>query len=534
MAGVRATLESVDTLDDIAKRYGISASKFQAASNIAVREGSSLNAMEKAMKALVVRSQQAVNGNERYAASFSKLGVSMDSLRSKDPMGIFLEISDALKGTSADTETLSALSETMGVRQIELITAMQLGSEEILKQGSAMGVWSDDTTASLAKVNETLELTNNQLMVGLGYGLEWVMNAFNTAVAAITLWFRTGFQFWDNLFNVIGRLRGILKDVTSNFGNLGAVIGKLLIGDFDGAKASADKFTNNLKKGLIDAAQAGKTAVRTMTDDASNNLESMRDTYAEIWKSPSSSSAGNGSGPRIEVEDLEKVRELQEEIAKIEEERRAAGQSAGEKIAALMSEEAELAKQVNDSSVEGLEAKKRILEIQQEIVDANEAESEALAQNAKEAENLRAELEDLRAEVGKSETGLKMRDASVEERIAELKKEQARWAQQANDDTLEGLTAKKKVLELEEGIRDLEEKRKEDAQNAIDDITGKIESQMSAPTDSITRIGGGRIGTSNFGGNVLKNLLEQQKQAVKHLSNIEKGVRNSKGTRMKP
>jgi len=203
-------------------------------------------------------------------------------------------------------------------------------------------------------------------------------------------------------------------------------------------------------------------------------------TYSEIWDKPQDSNRSSNPVEDVEgaIQELEKIRELKQEIADLEEERRIAALSIVERIAELELKALQLAKAANNESVVGLQAKKDLLEVEKELVDLKEKAADEAKKAAEAAE----------------------REA---ERLAALKEQQAA-------------------------------KTRSDAEGVLGALTGRIGDLLSSPTDSLTRIGGGRIGSNGFRSNILKSLLDQQREAVKHLRSLDKKAGGSSKTPMLP
>ena len=206
--GFSTAIEKADQLQDIAEKFGVSASKLQLLGNAASVFGSGIEQVSAGLNKLSLAQQKALAGDKGLEGSFAEVGLSLDELRRMKPENILLKISDSFASGANEGRQFIIVNELLGKAQSDLIKVLNQGSDAIIKQGESMGVLTDDQIASLSEMSDaikTLQVT--------------VQNAFGTMAVQIV--------------PVIKETQTLL-DLFGQFLAVGQELGKF---NFSGAKA---------------------------------------------------------------------------------------------------------------------------------------------------------------------------------------------------------------------------------------------------------------------------------------------------------
>jgi hypothetical protein len=160
--GFASAIEKGDQLQDIAEKFGISASKLQLLGNAASVFGSNVEQVSAGLNKLSLAQQKALAGDSGLQASFAEVGLSLEDLQKMKPEDILLRISDSFASGANNGRQFIIVNELLGKAQTDLIKVLNQGSTAIMEQGESMGVLSDDQIASLSEVSDamkTLQIT---------------------------------------------------------------------------------------------------------------------------------------------------------------------------------------------------------------------------------------------------------------------------------------------------------------------------------------------------------------------------------------
>jgi hypothetical protein len=199
----------------------------------------------------------------------------MEQLKTMSAEDIFLKISDSFASGANEGRQFVIVNELLGKAQTDLIKVMNQGSGAITEQGTAMGVWSDETIASLSQASDEIKTFQNTMMI-----------AFGTAA-----------QLANPLIQAF-------KSVAEQIGMIGASILELVKGNVSEAKAIAVAASRELRgkndqpatpaakavggegsktsekaaaKAAKEAEKAEKDAIKERTDEAMRALKEEED-----------------------------------------------------------------------------------------------------------------------------------------------------------------------------------------------------------------------------------------------------------------
>jgi hypothetical protein len=180
ISGFSSAIEKGDQLQDIAEKFGVSASKLQMLGNAASVFGSGLDQVSAGLNKLSLAQQKAVSGEqgaEALVATFAEVGISLDELRTISAEDIFLKIADSFSSGANDGRQFVIVNELLGKAQTDLIKVLNQGSAAITEQGNAIGVFSNETIAQLSAASDSIKKFQNILTVGFGTAASKIMEA---------------------------------------------------------------------------------------------------------------------------------------------------------------------------------------------------------------------------------------------------------------------------------------------------------------------------------------------------------------------
>lgn len=169
VSATRQSIQLADRLDDLSKRFGVSASRLQLLGNVAGQEGTDIEALGQSLKFLGKNAQIAADApSGEIAKAFAAIGVSGQQLRSLKPDELFLRLADALSSGSLAGQEFSVSSKLLGRGFEQVIPLLRMGREELEKIGSSKGIFSDQQIQQLAKVEDFLQKINNLKKIAAG------------------------------------------------------------------------------------------------------------------------------------------------------------------------------------------------------------------------------------------------------------------------------------------------------------------------------------------------------------------------------
>ena len=183
ISGFSSAIEKGDQLQDIAEKFGVSASKLQLLGNAATVFGSNLEQVSAGLNKLSLAQQKAISGesgSEALVDTFKEVGISMDQLKTMSAEDIFLKISDSFASGANEGRQFIIVNELLGKAQTDLIKVMNQGSASIIEQGESMGVWSDETISQLSEASDAIKTLQNKFTVGFGVMAQVIMPVINT------------------------------------------------------------------------------------------------------------------------------------------------------------------------------------------------------------------------------------------------------------------------------------------------------------------------------------------------------------------
>lgn len=114
-----------NAVENLSIRTGFSTDQVQTLTNMMGDAGMSFGTAEAALRSLDSSQRQAIEGNEKQTAAFNALGISVASLRDKNPADIFNTLSEHMSRSNLTAEEHNALMTLMGGRADQLVRVFQ-------------------------------------------------------------------------------------------------------------------------------------------------------------------------------------------------------------------------------------------------------------------------------------------------------------------------------------------------------------------------------------------------------------------------
>lgn len=163
---VRNAVDRLDALDDLAEKFGVSASKLSAYGYASEIAGTSQEAFADGLGKLTKNLAAAAGGSAQQAAAFRAIGVETKnadgSLRSIDE--VLLDVADRFAGYGNGAEKAALAQQLFGKSGADLIPVLnrgRAGINDLVGEAERLGlVMSDEAAASAAELNDNLMRLN--------------------------------------------------------------------------------------------------------------------------------------------------------------------------------------------------------------------------------------------------------------------------------------------------------------------------------------------------------------------------------------
>ena len=124
---------TLDTIDKMSQKIGVSREAYQEWDFILSQSGASVDGLQTSIKTLSNASAEARDGTAEYADEFDRLGITVTDANGnlKDSETLFNEVFSALSDMTDETQRTATASKLLGKSATELAPAMNAGSESI-------------------------------------------------------------------------------------------------------------------------------------------------------------------------------------------------------------------------------------------------------------------------------------------------------------------------------------------------------------------------------------------------------------------
>ena len=158
--------EQGDQFHKLSINTGVSTETLSALKLVAEESGSSIEVLGKGIQTLSKNIVDAGRGLETYAVEFRELGVDIVDAEgnTREALDVMLDVSDAMKSMTSETEKSAAAQRLFGRAGKELLPMLEMGEEgirELMERSRELGiVWSqEDADAAAALVDAQAELS---------------------------------------------------------------------------------------------------------------------------------------------------------------------------------------------------------------------------------------------------------------------------------------------------------------------------------------------------------------------------------------
>ena len=182
----KSGVELADRLDDLSKRFDISATKLQMLGNVAGQEGAGLEEVAQSLKFLGKNAQDAASGGSSELLDiFTNLGLTIQDLKTLKADEIFLRIADSFNSGKYAGQELVILSKLLGRGFEQLAPLIRMSREELEKMGKSKGTFaSDEDIKQLAQVADFMEKIANLRDIMAGEVTLGFMKSFREFLSA--------------------------------------------------------------------------------------------------------------------------------------------------------------------------------------------------------------------------------------------------------------------------------------------------------------------------------------------------------------
>lgn len=193
LAGFSSAIEKGDQLQDLANRFGVSASALQVVGDAASLSGAGVEDVANAMNKLAVNAGKAIGGDDAMVKAFQDIGLSVAKLQEMSPQDIFYALSESIQNTANPLEGFAKAQAVAGKSVGALMEMLRMGPAAIQEMGGAMAIWSDDEISQLAAASDAIKEFQNTQTVWFGktlIGISSLIERYQDLIEAIYLHIR--------------------------------------------------------------------------------------------------------------------------------------------------------------------------------------------------------------------------------------------------------------------------------------------------------------------------------------------------------
>jgi hypothetical protein len=193
LSGLSSAIDKGDQLQDLANRFGVSASALQEVGNAASLSGAGVEDVASAMNKLAVNAGKAIGGDDAMVKAFEDIGLSVAKLQAMSPQDIFYALSESIQNTANPLEAFAKAQAVAGKSVGALMETLRMGPAAIQEMGDAMGIWSDDEISQLGAASDAIKEFQNTQTIWFGktlIGISSLIERYQDLIEAIYLHIR--------------------------------------------------------------------------------------------------------------------------------------------------------------------------------------------------------------------------------------------------------------------------------------------------------------------------------------------------------
>lgn len=181
---LNSAIDRADQLDDIAEKLGTSSGRLSQLQFAAEQSGASLDLLGVGLGKLNKLAAEAANGNDRSAATFAALGISVrdSSGAIRDSQDLFEDVAEAISSIQDPAAQAAVAIKFFGKSGGELVPLLTSDIAKLRQQAVDLGIaFTDDATSAAGQFNDALAQAQLTLSI---VGVE-ILNKSAPAVAAL-------------------------------------------------------------------------------------------------------------------------------------------------------------------------------------------------------------------------------------------------------------------------------------------------------------------------------------------------------------
>lgn len=309
-AMARKAIDLGSKISDLSEQLRINAESLQVLMAVAAKAGVAQGTLEKALMAITIRTQEAMDGNKLYADSFDRLGINLAEFAQLPTEKKLEAIAKAYNAAGKSQEAFADIAAILGTRagpkMLEVLRRMNdEGLPSLTEQMKKAGqIMDNDVIKKMDEAADTIGIFTNGMTVATAYVLSYVIPAFvifretfgHLGDAMVSLSIKL-----SSFLTLLGSgLMSTLDPAIKAFEAFGLSIkaaGQAASGDFSGAKKSIEEAKNAAKsagKELLNIPKEIKAAYKTadaemksvnqlMEIDSKERNKKIKDGFADLF-----------------------------------------------------------------------------------------------------------------------------------------------------------------------------------------------------------------------------------------------------------
>lgn len=265
---VRESIALGSELSDLALRTGTTVEEFQALRDAARDAGVEQSVLERALRNLNIRTQQAVDGNKSYSDALARLGINAKEFAKLNSGQKFELIAKQIQNASNQSEAFAdsarILGERAGPQLVEVLkrTADEGLSPMIKKLDEAGALMNNETAQALDSAEDKIQRLQDRMIIWIGKGIIPVVNAWKV--------FQT--TMISGSTKIVGEVLKMVSSVSSGLGQLTGFFGDNKVSE------SMRKFATEMKiysEASLEVAKEKAIDAEKALDDFKNGVDTI-------------------------------------------------------------------------------------------------------------------------------------------------------------------------------------------------------------------------------------------------------------------
>ena len=371
IAGFNRWFDRMDKIHKLSQRLGHSMRDLQKIEVISEKNGTTLQVVSNLLTRLQRRAGQAAQGSKEMGQAWKDLGVDVESFAKLSPEDQLVVLADAFNSAEKKGIGVSAMMKLLDTEARELIPLLSSGGDSIREQWDGVSTVGDSTISTVVKLKDEWTDFKNKLSVVAAFVLQVFKSIGVVVGASVASW--------------IGLFQTAFHRLSQGVSSFGELVKAAFTGDIEGIK---------------DAWRKGNLAMKGAVDDVLNHqkssLATLKEEMSDIWDDSGSARGRTVGAPKIvdqeEANRLVKIMQLKDEIADKERKAHMESLSLEERRNKLVEERLALLGQANDDTIEGLQMKKKVLALENDISKIDKEQGKINLKEKNEIDKIKADI----------------------------------------------------------------------------------------------------------------------------------------------